>query len=314
MATPSHQNVSLIKAVKVSEYLAPVYWPTWFAIGLMRLVTLLPLVWVERVGAGLGLLIYVLMPARRRVGEINLRFAFPQATQAEIKQRNKLCFKNIGVAAFEMGLSWWQDEELLAQSEIEGLPHLQQAQAKGKGVIILTAHFTCLEIGGPILNHHVPFMVMYKRAHNKLFDAFMRFHRGRLYKSIVDHHKPITMIKGLKKGYAAWYAPDQDFGGKDSVFVPFFGVDATALTAPARFASISGAPVVPYLVQRKPGGAGYKLTIWPALDNFPAGDEISDAQRINDVLEKLIMCNPDQYLWVHKRYKSRPPGSSGIYS
>lgn len=304
----------LIKAVKIKDYLSPVYWPTWLAIGLMRIVTSLPLQWVEHVGSGLGMLVYYLMPARRRVGEINLKFAFPQASEAEITRRNKLCFKNIGVAAFEMGLSWWRDEDLLAQCEIEGLDYLKQAQSQGRGVIILTAHFTCLEIGGPILNHHVPFMVMYKKAHNKLFDAFMRFHRGRLYKSIVDHHKPIAMIKGLKKGYAAWYAPDQDFGGKDSVYVPFFGVDATALTAPARFASMTGAPVVPYLIQRKPNGGGYKLTVLPALENFPVDDEMADAQRINEVLENLIMKNPDQYLWVHKRYKSRPPGATKVYS
>jgi Kdo2-lipid IVA lauroyltransferase/acyltransferase len=307
-------SVTFIKAVKASDYLAPRYWPTWLVIGFMRLVTSLPLSWIERTGSGLGMLIYYAMPARRRVGEINLRFAFPQADAAEITRRNKLCFKNIGVAAFEMGLSWWRDDELLKRCDIEGLEYLRQAQAQGKGVIILTAHFTCLEIGGPVLNQHVPFMVMYKRAHNKLFDAFMRYHRGRLYKSIVDHHKPIAMIKGLKKGYAAWYAPDQDFGGKDSVYVPFFGVDATALTAPARFASITGAPVVPYLIQRKAQGAGYKLTVLPALDNFPVGEEIADAQRINAVLEILIMKNPDQYLWVHKRYKSRPPGASKVYS
>jgi KDO2-lipid IV(A) lauroyltransferase len=306
-------SVTLIKAVKIKDYLSPVYWPTWLAIGLMRIVTSLPLIWVERAGSLLGMLIYYAMPSRCRIGEINLRFAFPQAGENEIRQRNKLCFRNVGVAAFEMGLSWWRDEELLKLCEIEGLHYMQQAQSQGKGVIILTAHFTCLEIGGPVLNHHVPFMVMYKHAHNKLFDAFMRYHRGRLYKAIVDHHKPIAMIKGLKKGYAAWYAPDQDFGGKDSVYVPFFGVDATALTAPARFASISGAPVVPYLIQRKPGGAGYKLTILPALDNFPTEDTEQDARRINETLEELIMKNPDQYLWIHKRYKSRPPGGSVVY-
>lgn len=306
--------MSLIKAVKIKDYLAPRYWPTWLAIGFMRVITSLPLAMIERVGFAFGMLIYYALPARRRIGEINLRFAFPQADAAEIMRRNKLCFSNIGVAAFEMGLSWWYDDKLLTQCEIEGLANLQQAQAKGKGVIILTAHFTCLEIGGPVLNHHVPFMVMYKRAHNKLFDAFMRYHRGRLYKAIVDHNKPLAMIKGLKKGYAAWYAPDQDFGGRDSIYVPFFGVDAAALTAPSRFASMSGAPVVPYVVQRKAKGRGYKLTILPPLENFPVENVEQDAQRINDVLEDLIMRNPDQYLWVHKRYKSRPPGGSAVYS
>jgi Kdo2-lipid IVA lauroyltransferase/acyltransferase len=305
--------VTLIKAVKASDYLAPRYWPTWLALALMRFVASLPLIWVERIGSVFGMLMYYALPARRRIGEINLRFAFPQASEAEIRRRNKRCFCNVGVAAFEVGLAWWQGERLLRYSEIEGLQHLQQAYEQGKGVLVLSAHFTCLEIAGPILNHHVPFVVMYKHAHNKLFDAFMHYHRGRVYKSMVDYHKPIAMIKGLKKGYAAWYAPDQDLGGKDTVFVPFFGVMATSLTASARFASISGSPVVPYVIQRKAKGAGYKITILPALEGFPAGDVEQDARRINEELENLIMRNPDQYLWVHKRYKSRPPGGAAIY-
>jgi KDO2-lipid IV(A) lauroyltransferase len=306
--------VSLIKAVNVSDYLAPRHWPTWLAIGLMRLVVMLPLPWLVRVGKVLGTLIYYAMPSRRHVGEINLRIAFPDATDDEIRQRNKKSIQSVGVAAFELALCWWKPEKLLAVCDIIGLEHLTAAQAPGKGVIILTAHFTCLEIGGPVLNHHVPFMVMYKRAHNDLFDAFMRYHRGRLYKAIVDHHKPITMIKGLKKGYAAWYAPDQDFGHKDAVFVPFFGVDATALTAPARFASISGAPVVPYFIRRKDDGSGYVLTILPVLRDFPAGDAEADALRVNKIIEYMIMQNPDQYLWIHKRYKRRPEGAPPVYS
>jgi KDO2-lipid IV(A) lauroyltransferase len=303
----------MIKAVKVRDYLSLRYWPTWLFIGLMRAVSKLPLPVIVIIGTGLGELLYWLMPQRRRIGEINLQIAFPQHSLKKIQQQNKTCFHNLGIAAFELGLSWWESDKLLSICDIEGLQHLTDAQQQGKGVIILTAHFTCLEIGGPVLNHHVPFQVMYKRAHNKLFDAFMRYHRGRLYKAIVDHHKPITMIKGLKKGYAAWYAPDQDFGGKDTVFVPFFGVDATALTAPARFAKISGAPVIPYYIQRKAKGAGYTLTILPALENFPTQDAEQDARCINQVIENMIMKNPQQYLWIHKRYKNRPAGSKRIY-
>ena len=303
----------LIKAVNVRDYLSPRYWPTWFAIALMRVVALLPLSAIEVIGGIFGKLLYWALPERRQIGEINLQIAFPDHSLEQIQQQNRTCFRNLGIAAFELGLSWWENRRLLEMCDIEGLEHLQQAQQQGKGVIILTAHFTCLEIGGPVLNHHVPFQVMYKRAHNRLFDAFMRYHRGRLYKAIVDHHKPITLVKGLKKGYAAWYAPDQDFGGKDTVFVPFFGVDATALTAPARFAQISGAPVVPYYIQRKPHGQGYRLTILPALENFPTGDAEKDALCINQVLESMIMKNPDQYLWVHKRYKNRPADQKRIY-
>jgi KDO2-lipid IV(A) lauroyltransferase len=305
--------VPRIKAVNFRDYLSPRYWPTWFAIGLMRVVAFLPLRWVNIVGSAFGRLLYLALPERRRIAAINLRIAFPDDSEEKIQQRIRRCFNSLGIAAFELGLSWWQSERLLELCEIDGLQHLQQAQQQGKGVIILTAHFTCLEIGGPVLNHHVPFQVMYKRAHNKLFDAFMKYHRGRLYRAIVDHHKPIAMIKGLKKGYADWYAPDQDLGGKDNVFVPFFGIDATALTAPARIAKISGAPVVPYYIQRKSGGQGYKLTILPALDNFPGEDGQADALRINQLLEQMIMQNPDQYLWVHKRYKNRPEGQPAIY-
>lgn len=305
--------MALIEAVKIRDYLSPRYWPSWFAIGLMRVVTSLPLRWVERTGSAMGMLMYYLLPARRRIGEINLRYAFPQANEAEIKRRNKLCFQSIGIAAFETGLAWWQREKIQKNCEIEGLQHLLQAHKQGKGVIILSAHFTCLEIAGPVLSQHVPLSVMYKHAHNKLFDAFVCYHRGCVYKSLVDYHKPIAMIKALKKGYTAWYAPDQDLGGKDSVFVDFFGVPAATITAPARFAVISGSPIVPYVIRRKENGAGYKITMLPALENFPAGDVEQDARRINEVLEELIMQNPDQYLWVHKRYKNRPPGLAPIY-
>ncbi|MDH5765236.1 MAG: lysophospholipid acyltransferase family protein, partial [Gammaproteobacteria bacterium] len=258
-------------------------------------------------------LVYWLLPQRRYIGQVNLRIAFPDYTDRQIKRMLKLCFENVGVAAFELGLSWWEHERILAMCEIEGLDYLQQAQQKGKGVIILTAHFTCLEVGGPVLNHYVPFQVMYKRARNDLFDAFMRYHRGRLYKAIVDHHKPISLVRGLKKGYAAWYAPDQDFGSKDTLFVPFFGVEATALTAPARFAEISGAPVVPYYIIRKPKGQGYKLVVLPELENFPTGDAQKDALTINQTIEYMIMQNPEQYLWIHKRYKNRPEGMPAVY-
>lgn len=303
----------MIKAVNPKDYLGPEHWPTWIVLGLLRLVVILPQPAIEVCGAVMGKLLYLFLPERRKIADINLRIAFPGADKNEIKRMRKLCFKNMGIAGFELALSWWQDQRLLKLCEVEGLENITQQQEKGRGVIILTAHFTCLEIGGPVLNHYVPFQVMYKRAHNKLFDAFMRYHRARLYKAIVDYHKPIAMIKGLKKGNAAWYAPDQDFRGKDMVFTPFFGIQASALTAPARFAQMTGAAVVPYYIKRKPAGHGYKLVILPVLKDFPTGNIESDAIKINQTLEHLIMQNPDQYLWVHKRYKNRPEGEAAVY-
>lgn len=303
----------MIKAVKPLDYIAPRHWPTWLALGFMRLVIMLPLPMIEGVGRALGKLIYFAMPSRREIADINLKIAFPEADEKEILRLRKSCFDNMGIAAFEMALSWWHHERLLSICEIEGLEHIHKIQAEGRGVIILTAHFTCLEIGGPVLNQHIPFQVMYKRIHNPLFDAFMRYHRGRLYKAIVDNHKPMVMIRGLKKGNAAWYAPDQDFRGKDMVFVPFFGVQASALTAPARFAQMTGAATVPYYIVRKPRGQGYRLVILPPLENFPTGNTEEDALRISQTLEQLILQNPEQYLWVHKRYKNRPEGEPAVY-
>ncbi len=303
----------MIKAVKPLDYIAPRYWPTWFALALLRLLIILPLPAIIVCGTLLGKLLYIALPDRRKIADINLKIAFPTASDAEIKRLRKSSFNSMGIAAFELALSWWHDQRILKLCEVEGLENITSAQQQGKGVIILTAHFTCLEIGGPVLNHYVPFQVMYKPAHNKLFDAFMRYHRGRLYKAIVDYHKPITMIKGLKKGNAAWYAPDQDFRGKDMIYIPFFGVQASALTAPARFAEITGAAVVPYYIQRKAYGKGYRLVILPALENFPTNDTETDARIINQALEHLILQNPEQYLWVHKRYKNRPEGEAQIY-
>ncbi len=279
----------------------------------MRLVIFLPLPGIEFCGMLMGKLLYIVLPARRRIAEINLRIAFPEASDREITRLIKSCFKNMGIGGFEQALNWWQSDRLLKLCEIEGAEHL--IPPEGKGIILLSAHFTCLEIPGPTLIQHlpVPFQVMYKHAHNKLFDSFMYYHRARLYEAVVDYHKPIAMIRGLKKGNAAWYAPDQDFRGKDMIFVPFFGVPASTLTAPARLAKMTGVPVVPYYIKRKPKGEGYKLVILPPLKNFPTGNDEEDALRINQTLEELILHNPEQYLWLHKRYKNRPEGEPAIY-
>jgi len=279
----------------------------------MRLVCFLPLPAIVFCGSILGKLLYFAMPSRRRVAAINLRLAFPDADEIEIQRLVKLSFKNMAVGGFELGLNWWESDKLFDLCEIEGKEHL--IPPKGKGIILLSAHFTSLEIPGPTLIHYlpIPFQVMYKHAHNQLFDAFMLYHRSRLYEAVVDYHKPITMIRGLKNGNAAWYAPDQDFRGKDMVFAPYFGIPAATLTAPARFSQMTGSPVVPYYIKRNDDNRSYKLVVLPTIKNFPTGDNDKDALIINQTLERLILQNPEQYLWAHKRYKNRPAGADPIY-
>jgi KDO2-lipid IV(A) lauroyltransferase len=295
------------------RYYSPRYWSTWLLLGLMRLAAVMPLKLLVAVGSVGGELLYLLAWERRRVAAINLGIAFPEAEKTTLRRLNRACFRNVSVGVLEIGLVWWAPDRVRRMTEIVGLEHLQQSQASGKGAMLLTAHFTCIEVGLPVLSAHSTLQAMYKRPKNRLMDSFMERHRGGFTAIIAGHHSPIGLIKGLKRGHAMWYAPDQDFGGKDTVFVSLFGIAATALTAPARIAGMAGVPVMPCCIERKPKGKGYRLTIEAPLDGFPAGDDERDALKINQAIERLILKNPEQYLWIHKRYKRRPDGTFGIY-
>jgi KDO2-lipid IV(A) lauroyltransferase len=291
----------------------PRYWPTWLLLACMRLAAVMPLGVLVLAGSVAGGFLYLVAHERRRVAAINLAIAFPDDDARTLRRLNRACFRNVAVGILEIGLVWWAPDRVRRLTEVRGLEHLERARQDGKGAMLLTAHFTCIEVGLPVLSRHATLQAMYKRPHNKLMDAFMERHRGKFTEIIVGHHSPIGLIRGLKRGHAMWYAPDQDFGGKDTVFVPLFGVEATALTAPARIARMAGVPVLPSCVERKTGGQGYRLTIGPPLQAFPSGDDVRDALTINRATEDLIRRNPEQYLWIHKRYKRRPDGSFGVY-
>lgn len=295
------------------RFLAPRYWSTWLLLGIMRLAALMPLKLIVLLGGIVGELLYLLAIERRRVAAINLAIAYPDFDRRALRRLNRACFRSVSIGVLEIGLAWWSPRRVRRLTEVAGLEHLEQAQRSGKGAMLLTAHFTCIEIGLPVLSAHATLQAMYKRPHNRLMDSFMERHRGEYTAIIAGHHSPIGLIKGLKRGHAMWYAPDQDFGGKDTVFVPLFGVEATALTAPARISAMAGVPVMPCSIQRLERAKGYRLTIGAPLDSFPSGDDLSDALKINQATERLIRQNPEQYLWIHKRYKRRPDGSFGIY-
>lgn len=295
------------------RYFSPRYLSTWLLLGSMRLASIMPFRLLVAIGSVAGEILYLLAWERRRVAAINLAIAFPGADTATLRRLNRACFRNVSIGVLEIGLVWWAPDRVRSMTEIVGLEHLIAAQSSKRGAMLLTAHFTCIEVGLPVLSAHSTLQAMYKRPHNKLMDSFMEHHRGRFTAIIAGHHSPIGLIKGLKRGHAMWYAPDQDFGGKDTVFVPLFGVAATALTAPSRIAGIAGVPVMPCCIERKANGQGYRLTIGAPLENFPSSDDERDALVINQAIEKLILKNPEQYLWIHKRYKRRPDGSFGIY-
>ena len=294
-------------------FLAPRYWGTWVLLAIMRLAAYMPLRLIVLLGGLSGELLYRLAHERRRVAAINLAIAFPNAPEQERRRLNRACFRNVSIGILEIGLVWWAPGRVRRMTTIQGLENLLEVQRAERGAILLTGHFTCIEVGLPVLAAHATLQAMYKRPHNRLMDSFMQRHRGKYTAIIAGHHSPIGLIKGLKRGHAMWYAPDQDFGGKDTVFVPLFDVEATALTAPARIASMAQAPVLPCSIERKAKAAGYQLRIGKPIEGFPSGDDLDDAITINRVTEQLIRDNPAQYLWIHKRYKRRPDGSFGIY-
>lgn len=278
---------------------------------------MLPLRWLEYFGVAFGMLVYYLRPSRVEVAKINLRIAFPEKTEQQIEQLCKANFRHLGMGVFEVGLAWWQQQRLIKTAKINGLEHLTSALDKGSGVILLTSHFTCLETGAHIICDKVPLEAVYKPAKNKVFDYLMVKKRKQHFQHLISNDSPRKMIAALKQNHVLWYAPDQNLRGKDMVFAPFFNQMATAITAPSRLAKLSGAALVPYYIKRhKNASTGeliYEIFIQPAVHDFPSDDINNDAATINYINEALIRQNPEQYLWVHKRYKTRPEGEKAIY-
>ncbi len=267
-------------------------------------------------GRQLGNLTYILMPRRRHIVKTNIRLCFPELSPEEQKQRVKESFASVGMSVFEIGLSWWGSHAKLVQlHKPEGLEHLHAALAQNHGVIILASHFTTLEIAGTLLAKHTELLnIVYKRAHNPLFEWFIRTKRSENNVKLVKHTCVREMIRALKKGEILWYSPDQDFGEKDSVFAPFMGVSTCTLISTQRLARITGALVVPFYAERLSDNSGYVLHFSPAIENFPTDNDIVDSTAINHAIEQQIKETPAQYLWGHRRFKSRPAGEADVYN
>jgi KDO2-lipid IV(A) lauroyltransferase len=297
------------------RYLSPVYWPTWLGLALIRACAVLPFAWQMALGRGLGRLVHFLATGRRRIADINLSHCFPQLTAAERKALVRANFEETAVGLFETALSWWGDRKRLhALQHIEGLEHLQAARAQGKGVILLGGHYTTLEISGSLLAFHTDGIhPIYKPAHNALYEAVMAGARKRLFDGLLDNSDMRAILRVLKAGKIIWYAPDQDFGRERSVFAPFFGVPTATLVTTSRLARLSGAPVLPFYSERLPHNRGYLLRVGAPLAEFPSGDDLADATAVNAAIEAQVRRTPEQYLWIHKRFKTRPEGEPGLY-
>jgi KDO2-lipid IV(A) lauroyltransferase len=289
-------------AMRLEHYL-PKYWATWLGLCVLRAIEFLPFAAQRRVGAALGKLIRRLPLAYVRIARRNIQLCMPAlSTQAQSDLVDRHC-QSLGMALCETADTWWSsDRRVNALAEVQGLDHLKAALAKGRGAIIIGGHFTTIEIATRILGTLVPLNVVYRPTKNALLSHIM-------VNSFTRNGKPIahddirSMIRALKKNEAVWYAPDQSYRNKGAAMVDFFGIPAATTTATSRLARISGAAVLTYFPERLPGNAGYRVVIGPALEDFPGADPICDVNRFNRLLEAQIRRVPDQYLWVHRRFK-----------
>ena len=297
-----------------TRHLSPRYWPTWAGLALLWSMAHLPYRWQLCVGRSLGRWMLLLQPRRKHIAAVNLALCFPQLSEDERRALLRRHFESLGISLMETAMSWWMpDARLRPLAHIEGLEHLDHALAGGHVVILLSAHFTTLEIGTHLLAIHARFHAMYRTHKNELFEAVMKRAREARCENAIASDDVRGMLQSLQQNIAVWYASDQNYGHKHSVFVPFFGVAAATNPAPVRLAKISGAPIVPFFVQRLPDAQGYQLTLLPALKNIPSTSVENDMRYIHHLIEEQVRKVPEQYLWVHRRFKDRPPGETDVY-
>jgi len=285
-------------------------------LGLLWLIQHLPLAVQAALGRGLGRLLFALAGSRRRVALRNLQLCLPDLTEA---QRQALAREHFGWVArslLERGLLWYAPAERLKQLiHIEG--DVGFAQRSDKPVMWLVPHFVGLDVAGVATQLFQTRQVasIYQAQSNAVFDAAMRSGRVRfgLAEVFARSERALPLVRAIRKGCVFFNLPDMDFGARDAAFVPFFGVPAATLLAPARMARSLGMVVQPVVAEMLPGGQGYRVRFLPPWEDFPGGDDEAAALRMNQWIESEIRRNPAQYLWVHKRFKTRPEGQAGLY-
>jgi len=276
----------------------------------MRLSAFLPYRMVSPLGSLLGRTYMHLSPKRRHIAAVNLRLCFPEQDAAWREQLLRDSFDSIGTSLLETALCWWGSERKMNPlGHVTGMENLQQAVDAGKGVLLLSAHFLVPEVGGRYLSGLSQFNAMYRRSSNKLMDHLILTQREKRLGRLFSTKDVRSVIRSLRKGETVWYATDQNSSRKESVFVEFFDITASSSTATARLAKMTGATVIPFLATRRPDGGGYDLRLEPALENYPTGDLKADTQRINDMVEAWVREYPAQYLWTHRRFRTRPDRS-----
>ncbi|MDO9879355.1 Kdo(2)-lipid IV(A) acyltransferase [Glaesserella parasuis] len=291
-------------------FLHPKYWGLWLGLGIFKLILCLPYPILAKVGKGLGKLFtrLGLDKRRMRIAKRNLELCFPDYTACQIDAILAQNAESVGMAIIETGMAWfWSDERILKWSKIEGLEHLKN-QPEGSGIIFVGVHFLTLELGARIVGLHHQGIGVYRPNDNPLLDWIQFRGRVRSNKAMLDRKDLRGMIKALRAGETIWYAPDHDYGRKNSVFVPFFAVKEACTTAGTRMLlrSAPNSIVVPFTPMRNDDFSGYTVKIRPAVDFSQCKNDVDTATLMNKVVESEIMQAQSQYMWLHRRFKTRP--------
>jgi KDO2-lipid IV(A) lauroyltransferase len=268
-------------------------------------------------GKGLGLLTMHLLKSRRHITETNIRLCFPELDAAQVSDLARASYISLGQGGLSTGLAWWASDRRLRTllQEVTGLEHLNHAFAKGRGVILLSAHFSAGDIGGYFSNllcHH-SLAVLPRQQSIDVFESVLQKGRKRYFNATILRANVRKMIRTLKSNGGIFYTPDQTFEREHSIFVPFMDVNALTITATSRIAKMNNCVVLPAFCFQRSDGKGFDMEFWPMLEDFPSGDDKADAIRINEILAKAIRSHPEQYMWQHRRFKVRPGGEEGLY-
>ena len=297
------------------SFLLPKYWGIWVGIIFLMILAILPWSIQHRIARVLGSIAFKSLKSRKQTTIRNLELCFPEWSAAEVLERSEQVFIDQMLGIFETLNAWYCPKWFEGRIEIEGLEHIQNAQAQGKGALLLGTHSTLLDAGGYVCAQYFDPDVVYRPQNNPLLDMLIYRCRSTIYTNQIDHDDMRGLIRHLKNGRAIWYSPDQDFGLKQGVMAPFFGVPAATVTAHRRLLKMTKAEAIPLYFYRDGNISNpkYKVLIEPPVENLPSDDELDDATRTNLIIERQLRIAPTQYMWFHRRFKTRPNGSESLY-
>lgn len=297
-----------------ASFAHPRYWPLKVGIFLARAIVSLPVCIKRPFAYFVGWLGYYVAPRRRNIASQNLKACFPTWTEKEHQAQLKKVLYSTALGLFETGFIWLSSVKQLDKVKVtyKGLEYIEAAKQSGRGILVCGAHFTSLEFLGLFLAKHDPGYLVYQRHRNPYMEHIMV--AGRSYnKGFIERRDVKAMVRHLKAGETVFYAPDQDFGRKPSVFAPFFGVQAATLSVISRMLQSTGAIIVPVRCKQIKAFEHYEIEYYPPFDNYPSDNRLQDATIYNNWLMACLSNQIDQYLWVHRRFKTRPEGESPFY-